>query len=253
MHADDVATAGEIDLDRVVAAAERVPGDVAAIRFAAPDAAGERGIDGRAVLLLHVVAFAAVAPVEAAVGMQKRAVDVGGVAGVVEAGDDFLALVGHAIVVGVRELPNRRWRGDVETAVQPARALREGHLVGKEGALVESTILVGVFEHEDAVRRILFELFLVPIHAGGIADEEASLVIEAAHDRMRDQRRRGSDFERVAVLQVVLWQCERRFARDDNGALGAFWDGVSLVRRQIGGEDGKSEEGQESAHEGDTA
>ena len=252
LHADDVAAAGEIDFDRVVTAAERVPGDIAAIWLAAPDAAGERGIDRCAVLLLHIVAFAAVAPVKAAVRMQKRAVDVSSIPGVVEAGDDLLALVGHAVVVGIRELPNRRRRGDVEAAVQPARALREGHLVGKEGALVESAILVGVFEHEDAVRRIFLELLLVPIHARGIADEEAALVIEAAHDRVRDERRRGGDFERVASGEIVLWQSERRFARDDDGALGAFRNGVSLVRRQIGGEDGKSEEGQESAHGDDT-
>ena len=46
------------------------------------------------------------APVEAAVGMQEGAVDVGGIAGVVEAAHNHLALVGDAIVVGVRELPD---------------------------------------------------------------------------------------------------------------------------------------------------
>ena len=162
--------------------------------------------------------------------MQKRAVDVGGIAGVVEAGDDHLALVSDAVVVGVGELPDAGRRADVEAAIQPARALREGHLVGEDRAFVEGAVLVGVFEHEDAIGRILFELFLVPIHAGGIADEQASLVIKAAHDRMRDERRRGSNFERVAVLQIVLRQSERGFACDDDGALGAVRYRVALVR-----------------------
>ena len=64
------------------------------------------GSDEGAVLLLHVVAFAAVAPVKASVGMQKRAMDVGGVAGVFETADDHLALVGDAIVVGIGEFPD---------------------------------------------------------------------------------------------------------------------------------------------------
>ena len=77
--------------------------------------------------------------------------------------------------------------------------MREGHFVGEDGALVEGAVFVGVFEHEDAVRRIRFKLRLVPIHAHGIADEEAALVIETAHDGMRDQRSSGGDFKLVAV------------------------------------------------------
>jgi hypothetical protein len=141
--------------------------------------------------------------------MQKGAVDVGGVAGVVEAADDHLALVGDAVVVGVGEFPDARRRADVEAAVQPARALREGHLVGEDGAFVEGAVVVGVFEHEDAVGRILLKLLLVPVHANAIADEEAAFVIQAAHDGMRDERRGGGDAERVAVGQIVLRQSLR--------------------------------------------
>jgi hypothetical protein len=46
------------------------------------------------------------APVEAAVGMQEGAVDVGGVAGVVEATDDHFALVGDAVIVSIGQLPD---------------------------------------------------------------------------------------------------------------------------------------------------
>ena len=86
--------------------------------------------------------------------------------------------------------------------------MREGHLVGEDGAFVEDAVLVGVLEHEDAVGRILFELLFVPVKTGSIADEEAALVIEAAHDRMRDQRRRGGNAERVAFGQIVFRQSE---------------------------------------------
>ncbi len=208
LHADDVAIRGEIYFDGVVAAAEGVPGNVATVGLAAPDAAGERFIDEGAVFLRDLVAFAAVAPVEAAVWMEEGAVDVGGVAGVVEAADDHLTLVGDAVVVGVGEFPDAGRGADVEAAVEPAGALGKGHLVGEDGAFVEAAIVVGVFEHEDAIRGIRFELRLVPVHADGIADEETAFVIETAHDGMGDEGRSGGDFELVAGRKIVLRQGE---------------------------------------------
>ena len=250
LHSNDVAAAGEIDLDGVVTAAERMPRDVAAVRCAAPDTAGEGFIDEGAVLLHDLVAFAAMTPVEPAVGMQEGAMHVSGIAGVVEAADDHLTLLCDAVVVAVSELPQSGRRADVEAAVQPARALRKGHLVGEDGAFVEDAVLVGVFEHENAVRRIRFELRLVPVHAHAIADEHTPTVIEAAHDRMRDERRSGGELQRVAGRQVVLWQSLRCLARQNERALTAFGNGVALVRRQVGGEDRNGEKEEQAAHDG---
>jgi len=123
---DDVALGSEDDLHRVVGAAQGVPLDIGAIGIAGPDAGGEAVVHQRAILLDDMVAFAAVAPIEAAIGgIQKRAVDVGGVAGVVEAAHDHLALVGHAVAIGVGEFPDAGRRGDVERTLEPARALAE--------------------------------------------------------------------------------------------------------------------------------
>ena len=235
LHADDVAIRREIDFDGIVTAAERVPGDVGAVGPATPDTAGKRFIDQRAVLLHHLVAFATVAPVEASIRMQERAVDVCGVAGVVEAAHDHFTLVSDAVVVGVRQLPDAGRGADVETAVQPASSLWKRHLVGEDGALVEAAILVGVFEHEDAVWRVRFKLRLVPVHAHGIANEETALVIETAHDGMRDEGGGCGDFEGVAIREVVLRQWERGLARDDDRPLATLRDGTALIRGKIGG------------------
>lgn len=87
--------------------------------------------------------------------------------------------------------------------------MRESHLVGKDGAFVEGSIAIRVFEHEDAVGRIFFELFFVPVYAHGIANKKSAAIIETAHDGMRDERRGCGDGERVACGKVVFGQGER--------------------------------------------
>jgi hypothetical protein len=193
--ADEIAFGGEGETGGVVGTAEGVPLNVGAVGVAGPDAGGEAFADERAVFLFDVVVFAAVAPVEAAIGVELGAVDVGGVAGVVEAGDDFFPLVGDAVVVGVGEFPEAGRGADVEAAVEPAGALREGHFVGEDGGFVEGAVGVGVFEQEDPVGGIFVELGFVPVHADGVADEESALVIEAAHDGVGDEGRGGGEGE----------------------------------------------------------
>jgi hypothetical protein len=128
--------------------------------------------------------------------------------------------------------------------------LWKGHLIGKDGALVVAAVLVGVFEHEDAVWRIRFKLRLVPVHADGITDEEAPLVIKAAHDGMGDERGGSGDFELVAVRKIVLRQRERRLAGDDAGAFTTFGDGAAFIWREICGENGDGKEEKQLAHDG---
>lgn len=114
LHADDVARGGEIDFDGIVATAEGVPGDVAAVGLTAPDATGEGGIDRGAVLLFHIVSLAAMAPIKPSIGMEEGAVDIGGISGVIESTDDHFTLIGDSVVVGVGELPQAGRGTDVE-------------------------------------------------------------------------------------------------------------------------------------------
>ena len=87
--------------------------------------------------------------------------------------------------------------------------MREGELVGKNGDLVVMAVTLGIGELQHAIGQLLFELVLLEIQPCRITDVEMSTIINAAHDRMPHQRRRGGDFEDIA-----LGQCSaRRFGR----------------------------------------
>src|SRR5437867_4553895 len=75
-RADDFALRRKVNFGRVVRARERVPADVRAVGFARPDARRETRMDGRAIFLFHFVAFPAMTPVEAAIGMEEGPVNV---------------------------------------------------------------------------------------------------------------------------------------------------------------------------------
>ena len=238
LHTDDFTFGREIDFHGIVAAAQGMPLHIAAIGLAAPDAAGQAIMYNCAFLADDLVALAPMAPVQPAVGMQEGTVNVRRVACVVKAADDQFALVRHAVAIGVSELPQAGWRAHIQGAVEPACALREGHFVGKDRALVEYAVAVGVLQHEHAVGRVLFELLFVPVHARGIADEEAALVIQAAHDGMRDQRRGGDGKQFHAGGQFRLGSTERGVvgaAGDHHRALGALRDVGGGVGLEISG------------------
>jgi hypothetical protein len=67
---------------------------------------------------------------------------------------------------------------------------------------------------------------------------------------MGDEGRGGGDFECVALGEIVLWQRERCFAGDDDGALATFGDGAAFIRREICGENGEGKEEEQLAHDG---
>src|SRR5262245_15157442 len=69
-RAEDFALGREVNLGGIVCATQRVPAHIRAVGATRPDARREPGMDQGAVLLLHVVALAAVAPVEAAIWMK---------------------------------------------------------------------------------------------------------------------------------------------------------------------------------------
>ena len=102
------------------------------------------------------------APVDPAVGAEVGAVQVVGAAGERLALEPLDALVGHAVAVGVGQLPDARRR-------RRRRASRRSHIVpsgniiwsAKTVLLVEPAVAVGVLEPDDPVR-LLRELLLRP-------------------------------------------------------------------------------------------
>ena len=162
----------------------------------------------RAVLLLHRVSLAAVRPIEATVRVQARTMAVGAVGGPGEAVHEELALLGHAVVVRIGELPDTGGRGDEQAAIGPATSLGYGKFVREDGAAFEHAVAVPVLEHEDAVREDGFELLRAPIHASGVAYEEAATVIDASHGGIGYHWRGGGDdhfkTHRELVLQPAL-------------------------------------------------
>ena len=107
--------------------------------------------------------LATVRPIEAAVGVETRAVAIRAVGGPLEAADDELALVRDAVAVGIGELPDARGVGHVEAAVQEVGALRVGELVREDGAAFEHAILVAILQEEDAVGKDGLELLRVQL------------------------------------------------------------------------------------------
>lgn len=215
-HPEDVALGGEIDLDRVVHATERVPLHIAAVGLAGPDARRQAFVHDGPVFLDDVVTLAAVAPVEPAVGMQKRAVHIRRVTVKRVAPDDHLALIGHAVAVGVRQFPDARRRCDVERAIKPRAALRKRHLVGEHRTLVVDAIAVRVLEHHDLVGQLLLQPLPVEIQPGRIAHEEPPVVVNGAHHRVIHQWWRRRDDELEAFRHLGFRQ-GRHDAGDNDG------------------------------------
>ena len=206
---DQFAGRREIEAGGVVGAAERVPADVGAVGQHRPDAAVEAGMHEGAVLLLDGVSLATVRPIEAAVGMQTRAVAVRAVGGPLETADEQLALVRDAVAVGVGEFPDARGVGHVEASVEEVRALRVSQFVREDGATFEHAVLVAILQEEDAVGKDGLELLRAPIYASGVAHEQATLVIDASHRGIGNHRSGGGDDHLKTRWQLGLRGVQR--------------------------------------------
>src|SRR4029079_6029352 len=78
-----------------------------------------------------------------------------------------------------------------ERSIEPHRAFREHHLVGRHNALVELTVAVGVLEPNDPMWTLSELLVGFVVRSGRIRDVETSLVIEVRADRSIDEGRSG--------------------------------------------------------------
>ena len=190
---DELAGRGEIEAGGIVGATERMPADVGAVGLHRPDAAVEAGVHERAVLLLDGMALATMRPIEAAVRMEARAMAVGAVGGPLEAADDQLTFVRDTAAGRIGELPDAGGVGDVETALIPVGALGISEFVREDGAVLVDAVAVAIFQEEDAVGQDGLELLRAPIHASGVAHEEATTVIDASHGGIGDHRSGGGD------------------------------------------------------------
>jgi hypothetical protein len=165
-RAHHLAFVGEIDLDGIVHAATGEGLDLAPTQLRRPDPRGLALLhDLPGVAVGNGETLAAVAPVEASVRMKKGTVDIGGVAGEVEAGRELFAHLGTAIAILVGETPEARRRHHVERIIDPERALGKGQAVGKESRFVEDAVLVGIFDEPDRAWFLREEFLLVQIDA----------------------------------------------------------------------------------------
>ena len=109
------------------------------------------------------------------------------------------SLVGHAVAVGIGQLPDGGRGGDIERAGVPHRSLGEHHLVGEDGSLVEFSVAVAILQPDDPVG-FFRELFLdVVVGAGRVGDIKTSLVVERGGDRAVDQRRPRDPLDRESL------------------------------------------------------
>lgn len=146
----------------------------------------------------------AIAPVETPIGTEEAAVYIRRVADEAELADDLIADLGDAVVVAILELPDIGRAGDVQRALMPEGARGEGHLVGKDGGLVEAAVAVDVFEPADVVGRLREQLFGIEVLAGALGDVQPAAIVEAGHKRVLDQGRPGRDLDAELVGNLDL-------------------------------------------------
>ncbi len=102
-----------------------------------------------------------------------------------EAGEEFFAVVGLAIAIGVFEEGQMRLVGDEDAAIAELEAERDGELVGPHAAFVRAVVAVRVFEDEDAILR---GLAWHDLRVGGArADPQAAFAIETNGDGLHEE------------------------------------------------------------------
>src|SRR5262249_1680904 len=145
-------------------------------------------LEGLAVSRGDVMPMPAVAPVEPAVGAEVRSMDVGGVAGEAELGDQLGAQVRLAAFLCIEEFPDAGRRRGVDGALIPEGALREAEPVGEDMAGAEDAALVRGIEDDDAVGELLEQVRRLEVSPGAVGEVEPAFVVEAAEHGMLDER-----------------------------------------------------------------
>ena len=110
-------------------------------------------------LLIRLLGKRPLAPVNETVRPEIRPVQIVRTTGQCLPREPLDALIGHAVAISVRQLPDARRSGHIQRAVVPQRPLGKHHLVGKDDILVESPVAIRVLQPHDAMRRVC-QLFL---------------------------------------------------------------------------------------------
>ena len=137
--------------------------------------------------------------------------------------EPFLALVGHAIAVGIGQLPDARRSGHIQRGVVPQRSLRKHQFVGEDSALVELAVAVGVFQADDSMRLVDELLGRRIVRAGRVGNIQPPFFIKAGGNRPIDQRRPSDEFNRETFRQRKDMPVERHFDPLDFGFRRCVW------------------------------
>ena len=109
--------------------------------------------------------------------------------------EPFLTLVGDAVVVRIRELPDAGGSGYIDRALVPQNSFGEHHPVREHGALVVAPVTIQVREAQDAVRTLFQLLADVVVRARGFGDIQTPLIVGVHDHGPLDERRAGRQFD----------------------------------------------------------
>ena len=197
----DFSAAGEGDIDRIDRALS-VNTNVTPVRKTGEDAASPAFPRPAAICSGKLVAEVSSTEVKSSIRAKVRSMLV---CPAVEfhLPDDFFALVGYPVIIGVLQPPEIRGGDDVEGSIVPEAALRHGHPVSENGALVEDAVAIGVAEAANEPWKFLLDLLAGrEVAAVAFRHIKPALVIEAGHHGILEKGRGGceSDFESIPHL-----------------------------------------------------
>ena len=198
-----VARIGEVDFDGIVHAAAAVNLRVRSVGPTREDVRSFTLTGDVAVVVFELVPVITVGPIQPTIGAKKAAMNAGRVAVVAELVDDDFALVGDAVVVGVGQSPNVRWRGDVQRSVVPGTAHRKRHLVGEHGRTNRTCRLGRYRQVANRIGKLFFQFLVGHVDAGVVANVQPTVIVETGHRRMRHQWRTGGQFDRESVGNLI--------------------------------------------------
>ena len=111
-----------------------------------------------------------------------------------EAGEQDLALIGHAVAVVILQKEHIRRAGDDDPAAPGQHAVGEGQPIRKDGPLVHASVSVGILEQGDDARGLLPFLRSDRV-AAVLSHEESSFGIKGDGARRDHQRLGGDEFD----------------------------------------------------------
>ena len=183
---------------------------------------GGHGHDGLAAGgALDFAAVAAAGDIDAVVEAPDGVVHHGLHIELFETGEDFLAHVGHAIAIGVFEVPHVGGGGDEDATFPAGGAGGPGEAFGEDGGFVEDAVAIGVGEEADFADGLVGGVFLgvlvvllvgvgVVVH---LAHVGAAVLVVGDGDGIGDEGLGGDELHLEAIEDVKgpgrVLRCDR--------------------------------------------